>query len=121
LRAGALCVQVDEGVEFRLQGGDTAQMSVDKLYRRKFLGTDGCCDFGDRGERGEAGHKKIARLCPGRDAGQARSGSSEEAAIKQVDLAEDSRENFKIPLSRMNSSAAAALQADREERSSCTR
>jgi len=53
--ASACGVEVDQGVENRLQTRDAAEVSVEAFGGREFAGADGGGDFGDWGE-GVEGH-----------------------------------------------------------------
>ena len=68
LRAGAVRVQVNEGVEFPLQGSDAAEVRFGKLYGRKLFGADACADFRDTEEGERGGHsRKLREYAPSED------------------------------------------------------
>ena len=75
LRASAVCVQVNKGIEFGLPRRDAAQMRIDDFHGRDFFIADACRDFRDPSKGEEVGHKKKARVCVEWEAGQARSGA----------------------------------------------
>src|SRR5437016_6448355 len=119
LPAGSLGVEMDKGIQFRLQRLDAFKLEFNDFDGRDFLGSDFLCDFryGAVGREAHGLLRESKRTC---DVGQA-SGERRErrnsGRVKTVDHVNDSRENSNC--ARMGRIWNSGIPRGQEETFSC--